>query len=119
MAIDINKLIRDFDYLLKKETENKFFVRESVTEKNKEKFYLTKSFKDITLGKTLITIFNDKELKQKFELEESFEYWEWAATIYYYSMLKIAKAIIAKKGYQTDDHYAYPLCFGKVVCGEE
>ncbi|MDO8656006.1 MAG: hypothetical protein Q7K45_02100, partial [Nanoarchaeota archaeon] len=68
-----------------------------------------KSLKDMLLAKTIITIFESKELKKKLELEESFEYWEWVATLYYYSMLKIGKAIIAKKGYQTDDHYA-TLC---------
>jgi len=109
MAIDINKLIKDFDYLLQKETENKFFIRKSLVENSKEEYYLNKSFKDLTLGRTLITIFEDKNKKKLLELEEDFEYWEWVATIYYYSMLKVAKAIIAKKGYQTDDHYA-TLC---------
>lgn len=109
MAIDIKKLINDFDYLLKKANENKFFLKRSFTERTKEKFYQLKSSKDIILGNTMVTLFNNKELKQKLELEEDFEYWEWVATLYYYSMLKIAKAIIAKKGYQTDDHYA-TLC---------
>jgi uncharacterized protein (UPF0332 family) len=109
MPTDIKKLMKDFDYLLKKEVENKFFIRKSSSEKNKENLYLTKSLKDIVLGKTMITIFESEALKQKLEIKEDFEYWEWVATIYYYSMLKIAKAIIAKKGYQTDDHYA-TLC---------
>lgn len=109
MAIDINKLIKDFDYLLKKETENKFFIRKSSAENIKEDYYLIKSLKDITLGRALVAIFRDKDIKKELELEENFEYWEWVATIYYYSMLKVAKAIIAKKGYQTDDHYA-TLC---------
>lgn len=109
MAIDINRLIKDFEYLLNKETENKFFIRKSSTENIKEDYYLTKSFKDITLGRVLVTIFQDKAQKKSLELAEDFEYWEWVATIYYYSMLKVAKAIIAKKGYQTDDHYA-TLC---------
>ena len=109
MPIDINKLILDFDFLLKKEVEHKFFIRKSFSEKNKADLYLAKSFKDILLAKTTITLFENQELKQKCGLEENFEYWEWVATMYYYSMLKIAKAIIAKKGYQTDDHYA-TLC---------
>ncbi len=109
MGIDINKLVKDFDFLLRKETENKFYLRKSSTEKAKEDYYLTKSSKDLTLGRTLVALFQDKSLKKSLELEESFEYWEWVAVIYYYSMLKIAKAIIAKKGYQTDDHYA-TLC---------
>jgi uncharacterized protein (UPF0332 family) len=109
MAIDINRLIKDFDFLLKRETENKFFIRKSSTEKIKEDYYLIKSSKDLTLGRALATLFQDKEKKKSLELEENFEYWEWVATIYYYSMLKAAKAIIAKKGYQTDDHYA-TLC---------
>ncbi len=75
----------------------------------KENLYLTKSMKDLTLGKSLVALFENKEAKQVLEIPEDFEYWEWVATIYYYSMLKIAKAIIAKKGYQTDDHYA-TLC---------
>ncbi len=109
MVIDISRLIRDFDYLLKKETENKFFIRKSSSEKVKEDYYLVKSSKDLTLGRALAVIFQDKEKKKSLELEEDFEYWEWVATIYYYSMLKVAKVIIAKKGYQTDDHYA-TLC---------
>lgn len=109
MVIDIKKLMYDFDYLLKKEADNKYFIRKSFSEKGKDELYINKSLKDVVLGKTLITIFNDKKLKQRLELEENFEYWEWIATIYYYSMLKIAKAVIAKKGYQTDDHYA-TLC---------
>jgi uncharacterized protein (UPF0332 family) len=109
VVIDINKLIRDFDYFLKKETENKFFIRESSTEKMKEDHYLVKSLKDLTLGRILAVIFQDPKIKKELELEKDFEYWEWAATIHYYSMLKMAKAIIAKKGYQTDDHYT-TLC---------
>lgn|SRR3989338_783101 len=109
MAIDISKLIRDFDYLVKKETENKYFIRKSSVEKIQKDNYINKSFKDITLGRVLADIFQDMKKKDVLGLEEDFEYWEWVATIYYYSMLKIAKAIIAKKGYQTDDHYA-TLC---------
>lgn len=109
MAIDIRKLVSDFDYLLQKETEHKFFIRKSLAEKGKENMYVAKSSKDQILGRVLISIFKEKEFKKKLELEENFEYWEWVATMYYYSMLKIAKAIIAKKGYQTDDHYA-TLC---------
>ncbi|MBI4981262.1 hypothetical protein HZC30_06955 [Candidatus Woesearchaeota archaeon] len=49
MEIDINRLIKDFDYLLKKETENKFFIRKSSTEKAKEDYFLIKSlFKEAT-----------------------------------------------------------------------
>ena len=109
MAIDIKKLISDFDYLLQKETEHKFFIRKSPAEKGKENLYVAKSAKDQSLGRALISLFKDKELKKQLELEENFAYWEWVATLYYYSMLKIGKAIIAKKGYQTDDHYA-TLC---------
>src|SRR3989338_8156227 len=109
MAIDISKLIRDFDYLMKKETENKYFIRKSSVEKIQKDNYISKSFKDLTLGSVLADIFQDRKKKDVLGLEEDFEYWEWVATIYYYSMLKIAKAIIAKKGYQTDDHYA-TLC---------
>lgn len=109
MVTDINKLVRDFDHLLKKETEEKFFIRKSFTEKVKKDYYLTKSLKDLTLARALIKTFQDPKIKEGLELEEDFEYWEWVATINYYSMLKIAKAIIAKKGYQTDDHYA-TLC---------
>ena len=54
MGIDINRLIRDFDYLLKKETKNKFFIRKSSTEKAKEDYYLIKSSKDLTLGRATI-----------------------------------------------------------------
>ena len=97
MAIDIKKLISDFDYLLKKETEHKFFIRKSLSEKNKADLYLAKSLKDMLLAKTIITIFESKELKKKLELEESFEYWELVATLYYYSMLKIGKAIEFRK----------------------
>ena len=70
---------------------------------SKEKILIIKGARQV--GKTYLL----KEIKKDLELEENFEYWEWVATIYYYSMLKVAKTIIAKKGYQTDDHYA-TLC---------
>ena len=109
MAIDINRLIKDFDYLLERETEHKFFVRKSPAERVKKEYYLEKSLKDLALGRSLIEIFESKKFKKQLGLEENFEYWEWVVTVYYYSMLKIAKAIIAKKGYRVDDHYA-TLC---------
>lgn len=95
----------EFERLLRKTTEDKFFIR-----KSNETFKINKLIKKGTDSFELVNYIKNSNQNAK-------DYW--TITICYYSMLYMAKAAILTKGYETDDHYATQIALGHLMVPDE
>lgn len=95
---------KEFEKLLRKKGEKKFFIRES------KAFFKVKLFMEKSKGSFSLVnyLLNCSETEKLFV-----DYW--AVTISYYSMLYAAKAAILQKGYETDDHYTTQIALGHLL----
>lgn len=101
MAFDREKYKQDFNRLLNLKSGYKFFIRES-----QDTFKIKKFIQKAKDSFALANFVYKSEEKAK-------DYW--AITIFYYSMLYIAKAAILANGYETDDHYATQIALGHLL----
>lgn len=94
----------EFEHLLKKEGEKKFYIRESDA-RFKVKLFLEKAKGSYALVNHLLKCKDVNKLFVNY----------WVITVSYYSMLYAAKAAIMQKGYETDDHYATQIALGYLL----
>jgi uncharacterized protein (UPF0332 family) len=105
MEFDKEHYKEEFEKLLKKKVERKFFIKES-----KSTFKINKFIKKGTDSLELAEFIKNSEQSAK-------NYW--TIVICYYSMLYIAKAAILTKGYETDDHYSTQIALGHLLVPDE
>src|SRR3989338_2326609 len=95
----------EFERLLRKTAEDKFFIRKST-----ETFKINKFIKKGTDSFELVNFIKNSNQNAK-------DYW--TITICYYSMLYMAKAAILTKGFETDDHYSTQIALGSLMVPDE
>ena len=105
MEFDKEFYKEEFEKLLKKKGERKFFIKNSNASFKINKF--------IKKGSDSFNLANYIKNSQ----ENAKDYW--TIIICYYSMLYIAKAAILTKGYETDDHYSTQIALGYLLIPDE
>src|SRR3989344_6500375 len=98
----------EFQALLQKQGEKKFFIRKN-NQTFKISLFLEKAKGSFNIVESLRA---NKQIKKVF-----LNYW--IITISYYAMLYAAKAAIQSKGYETDDHYATQIALGYLLVPDQ
>ncbi|MBU0666185.1 MAG: hypothetical protein KKB65_01055 [Nanoarchaeota archaeon] len=105
MEFDKETYKEEFEKLLKRKEDKKFYIKKSSSIFKINKF-VKKGTDSLELAEFIKK--SDKSAKDY-----------WTITICYYSMLYIAKAAILTKGYETDDHYATQIALGHLLVPDE
>lgn len=105
MEFDKEYYKKEFERLLKKKSERKFFIK-----KSNALFKINKFVKKGSDSFDLANYIKNSEKNAK-------DYW--TIIICYYSMLYLAKAAILTKGYETDDHYSTQIALGNLLVPDE
>ena len=105
MEFDKEHHKEEFEKLLKKKEDRKFYIKKSSAIFKINKF-IKKGTDSLELANYIKT--SDKGAKDY-----------WTITICYYSMLYLAKAAILTKGYETDDHYSTQIALGHLLIPDE
>lgn len=95
----------EFEKLLKKKEDKKFYIK-----KSSSIFKINKFVKKGTDSLELAEFIKNSDKSAK-------DYW--TITICYYAMLYLAKAAILTKGYETDDHYSTQIALGHLLIPDE
>ena len=101
MELDKEYYKEEFERLLQKKEERKFYIK-----KSSALFKINKFVKKGTDSFELANYIRNSEQNAK-------DYW--TIIICYYSMLYLAKAAILTRGYETDDHYATQIALGYLL----
>ena len=105
MEFDKEFYKEEFEKLLKKKEDRKFYIKKSSAIFKINKF-IKKGADSLELANYIKN--SDKGAKDY-----------WTITICYYSMLYLAKAAILTKGYETDDHYSTQIALGHLLIPDE
>lgn len=105
MEFDKKHYKEEFEKLLKRKEDKKFYIK-----KSSAIFKINKFIKKGTDSLELANYIKDSDKSAK-------DYW--TITICYYSMLYLAKAAILTKGYETDDHYSTQIALGHLLVPDE
>jgi uncharacterized protein (UPF0332 family) len=89
----------------------KFYLRKGILVKDEsvEKLsdgYITKAKNNLITLKILSEIQDDKQLRKKLNIPESYSAYEWVVIVSYYAMYTAAISLLAKIGYRSKNHSA-------------
>ena len=105
MEFDKEFYNEEFEKLLKKKEDKKFYIK-----KSSAIFKINKFIKKGTDSLELANYIKNSDKNAK-------DYW--TITICYYSMLYLAKAAILTKGYETDDHHSTQIALAHLLIPDE
>ena len=103
-----------FEYYLKLESKDKFYLRKRQGTKRLANNYLTNARHNLIVAKSLISVSENQKIKDLLVVPNDFQTYSWIISISYYAMYHAALSALAKEDYESDDHAATRYALAKL-----
>ena len=112
--LDKREIETKFEEYLRKEANDRFFLRKKVGVKRLAKNYLKNARHNLLVAKMMLDVSEKKDVKEQLILPDDFQCYSWIIAISYYAMYHAALSALAKQDYESDDHKATKFGLAKL-----